>query len=341
MKTKIYQVNQDDFDTIINHSAQVIKAGGLVVFPTETVYGIGANALDSHASKKIYQVKGRPSDNPLIVHIANHKDVYLYAKHISQEAKLLMDAFWPGPLTLVLTKTDLVPQAITGGLNTIAIRFPRNPIAQALITSAKLPICAPSANISGTPSSTTFDHVFKDLNGKVDVIIDGGMSHVGLESTVLDLTGKTPVILRPGAITKSMIEKALNKKISAPDTFIEDESIPKAPGMKYRHYAPKGQVTLLDGNHQQIKKFIKDLNDKNIGLIASDELCDLLSDYHTFKLGSIHDIDTIAKNIFLALRTMDNLDIKTIYIEAIKDQELGTAIMNRLLKAANRNIIHL
>ncbi len=341
MKTVIYRLYEDNLELIISQSAEVIKSGGLVVFPTETVYGIGANALDKNASKKIYDVKGRPSDNPLIVHIAKHDDVYLYAKDISQDAKKLMEAFWPGPLTLVLPKTDKIPMEITGGLDTVAIRFPRNKIAQDIILKSALPVCAPSANISGTPSSTTFNHVFKDLFGKVDIIIDGGMSSGGLESTVLDVTGDIPIILRPGSITKTMIEKTLNKVVNAPDTFIEDESIPKAPGMKYKHYAPKGDVTILEGTHKQITAYLEGLNDKSVGIICTDELCSLLKDYHTFNLGSIGDIETIAKNIFLALRTMDEQNIKKIYIEAIKEQELGTAIMNRLIKAANKNIIHL
>jgi len=341
MKTAIYHINHDDHDLIIKKSSEVIKAGGLVVFPTETVYGIGANALNEDASKKIYLVKGRPSDNPLIVHIAKHEDVFLYAKDISNDARLLMETFWPGPLTLVLPKTDKIPTEITGGLNTVAIRFPSNKIAQDLIRASGLPICAPSANISGTPSSTTFDHVFKDLFGKVEIIIDGGKSSGGLESTVLDVTGDKPVILRPGSITKSMIENTLDKSVDAPDTFIEDLSIPRAPGMKYKHYAPKGYVTILDGTHKQIKKYIDNLNNKDVGIIGSNELCELLDDYNTFKLGSIKDVETIAKNIFLALREMDEQEIKTIYIEAIKDQDLGIAIMNRLLKAANKNIVHL
>ncbi|MFP4478702.1 MAG: L-threonylcarbamoyladenylate synthase [Candidatus Izemoplasmatales bacterium] len=341
MKTKIYHINRDDHDLIIRQSADVIKAGGLVVFPTETVYGIGANALSEDAAKKIYLVKGRPSDNPLIVHIGRQEDVYLYASQVSRDAQLLMEAFWPGPLTLVLRKTDRIPNEITGGLDTVAIRFPSNEIAQDIILSSGLPICAPSANISGTPSSTTFDHVFNDLNGKVDVIIDGGQSSGGLESTVLDMTGESPVILRPGSITKSMIEETLGKTVETPDTFVDDQSVPKAPGMKYKHYAPIGEVTILDGTHEQIKNYIENLDKGSIGVIGSNELCALLEDYHTFKLGPIDDIQTIGKNLFLALRTMDEGNIQEIYIEAIKDQELGIAIMNRLLKAADKKIIHL
>ncbi|MCF7925291.1 MAG: threonylcarbamoyl-AMP synthase [Candidatus Izimaplasma sp.] len=337
MKTKIFHIDSDPIDDVIQTSATIIQQGGLVVFPTETVYGIGANALDKDAASHIYQVKGRPSDNPLIVHIAEKEAVSLYAKELSCDAKKLMNAFWPGPLTLVFKKKPIIPNQITGGLDTVAIRMPSHHIARQLIQQAKIPICAPSANISGTPSSTVFKHVYDDLNGKVDVIIDGGQSTVGLESTVLDVTQSKPVILRPGAITKSMIETILNKAILDESTVITDQTIPKAPGMKYRHYAPKGNVTLLEGTHKNIIKYL-DTQDNTIGVIASNELCQKLPHSHTFPLGPLDDKSLIAKNIFLALRTMDEKNIASIYIEAFDDQDLGKAIMNRLLKAANYQV---
>ncbi|MEC9485297.1 MAG: L-threonylcarbamoyladenylate synthase [Candidatus Izemoplasma sp.] len=340
MKTKIFHSEKDDFNSLITYSAQIIQQGGLVVFPTETVYGIGANALDPNAASKIYRVKGRPSDNPLIVHIANQQDLNTYAKNITSDAKLLIDAFWPGPLTIVFDKQTVVPSAITGGLDTVAIRMPSNPIAHALIKSANVPICAPSANISGTPSSTIFKHVYNDLFGKVDVIIDGGQSAVGLESTVLDMTGDIPVVLRPGAITKSMIETIIKHSVIDTTEHITDNTIPKAPGMKYKHYAPKGEVILLKGTQDDIINYIKQ-QDPSIGIIASNELCQYLETYHTYPLGPKNDPSLIARNIFLALRTMDEHNIKHIYVEAFEDKELGQAIMNRLLKASNYNLIKL
>jgi L-threonylcarbamoyladenylate synthase len=340
LKTKVFKYDNKNQDDIIAISSKVINQGGLVVFPTETVYGIGANALDKEAARRIYNVKGRPSDNPLIVHLASKDDVKRYTKEVTNDAMKLINAFWPGPLTIVLTKTDVIPFDITGGLSTVALRMPSHPVAKALIKASKVPICAPSANISGRPSSTLYKHVYEDLFGKVDVIIDGGQSMVGLESTVLDMTTDQPTILRPGAITKSMIETILNQSVVDETDVERFEEAPKAPGMKYKHYAPKGKVTLLKGTHKQIIEHIHQMN-HTIGVIASNELCKELSSYETFPLGPIDDKALIAKNIFLALRTMDEKDINEIYIEAFEEEELGQAIMNRLIKASGHHIIHL
>lgn len=340
METRVFRFNQQSKDDIITISSEVIKQGGLVVFPTETVYGIGANALDKEAAKRIYNVKGRPSDNPLIVHLASKDEIGLYAKSVTSDTMKLINAFWPGPLTIVLHKTDRIPFEITGGLSTVALRMPSHPVAKALIKASEVPICAPSANISGRPSSTVYKHVYEDLFGKVDVIIDGGQSTVGLESTVLDMTTHQPTILRPGAITKSMIETILNKSVIDETDVKSDEEAPKAPGMKYKHYAPKGRVTLLKGTHKQIIEHIRQMN-QPIGVIGSNELCKELSSEITFPLGPVNDKELIAKNIFLALRTMDEKNIKDIYIEAFEEEELGQAIMNRLIKASNHHIIYL
>lgn len=341
MKTRIYNIQQDDSQIIITDAASTLQQGGLVVFPTETVYGIGANALDPKAASNIYRVKGRPSDNPLIVHIADAKDVIKYAEVRSADVDLLIQAFWPGPFTLILPKKDCIPKAITGGLETVAIRFPDNDIAQAIINASNLPICAPSANRSGTPSSTLFQHVFDDFNGKVDIIIDGGPSFVGLESTVLDMTGPMPTILRPGYVTKTMIEEVLGYSILSQQPLIEDDDTPKSPGMKYKHYAPKGDVLLLDGTQDQIIQYLANLPNENVGVIGSSELLANVHQSIQFDLGSLTDPVTIAKRVFLALRSMDEQNVKTIYIEALEESDLGEAIMNRLYKAANYNIIHL
>ncbi len=340
MNTRIYNIEKNTLEEITQEATKVLQRGGLVVFPTETVYGIGANALNKDAASKIYKVKGRPSDNPLIVHLSSSKQIRLYAKTDHPYLSLLTNSFWPGPLTIVLPKKDNIPNEITGGLNTVALRSPSHPIAQAILQKSKLPICAPSANISGTPSSTAFSHVLDDLNGKVDIIINGGKSTVGLESTVLDLTSKVPVILRPGSITKEMIESCIQDTVLFSDTLQKDDVIPKAPGMKYKHYAPKGDTYLLKGSEQKIIAFLKQAP-PNAAFIGSTEVVTKIFDRVTFDLGPSSNLEIVAKNIFHALREMDRKKITTIYIQSFPNKGLGLAIMNRLKKAANNKIINL
>lgn len=321
---------------------QTISKGETVVFPTETVYGIGADALNPNAVKEIYKAKGRPSDNPLIIHIARKKDVFLYAKNISLYAKKLMEVFWPGPLTLIFDKKDIVPHITTGGLDTVAIRYPNHDIAKKIIKIASKPLAAPSANISGRPSSTRFKHVYEDLNGRVDIIIDGGDSLIGIESTVIDVTGEIPVILRPGYITKEMIESLLKVSIlDASNQKINDKV--KSPGMKYTHYKPKGEVKLLDGTPNQIKSFLKNeksLND-SIAFICSNELASQIDLPFCRPIGSIDHLDLIAKNLFSSLREMDEEHIESIFVELFPQNHFGHAIMNRLLKASGYQVIKL
>lgn len=320
---------------------QTIKTGHTVVFPTETVYGIGGDALNPSAVKAIYLAKGRPSDNPLIIHIARKKDVHLYARHISSYAHILMKVFWPGPLTLIFDKKDIVPYETTGGLETVAIRYPQHLIAKQLIKISQSPIAAPSANISGKPSSTRFKHVYEDLNGHVQVIIDGGDSSIGIESTVVDVTQSMPCILRPGYITKEMIESVLGIQISDASTEKINGAV-KSPGMKYTHYKPKGEVKLLQGNPERMLAFIENdaLNDKK-AIICSDENASYFTSMLTKPIGSIHRLDLIAKNLFSTLREMDELNIEKIYVEVFPETHLGHAIMNRLLKASGYQIIKL
>ncbi|MFP4286565.1 MAG: L-threonylcarbamoyladenylate synthase [Candidatus Izemoplasmataceae bacterium] len=344
MKTSIYTVDQMQNQLVKKHLAKILKEGGLVVFPTETVYGIGANALDPLAASKIYEVKGRPADNPLIVHIDNLHMLKALTLEINLQARKLIQAFWPGPLTLIFKKSDLVPNTITANLDTVAIRFPSHPAARQLIKLAKFPIAAPSANISGRPSSTLFKHVKEDLDGLVDIIIDGGKSTIGLESTVLDVTTEVPTILRPGSITKRMIESVLEHSITdASKTEVIDA--PKSPGMKYTHYAPKGKIILVDGLKEEvidyINKAITILDHEKTAVICAKEYVSAIKCKHIFDLGSIEDSEEIASNLFIALRTMDELGIEQIYTHSFKDEQLGQAIMNRLLKAAGYNIIRL
>lgn len=321
---------------------QTIKAGQTVVFPTETVYGIGADALNPNAVQEIYYAKGRPSDNPLIMHIARKNDVYLYAKNISLYAKKLMKVFWPGPLTLIFDKKVIVPDITTGGLETVAIRYPDHPIAKKMIKIANTPLAAPSANISGKPSSTRFKHVYEDLNGRVDMIIDGGDSMIGIESTVVDVTNKIPVILRPGYITQEMIESVLGVKITDGSGHKIEDKV-KSPGMKYTHYKPMGEVKLLEGTAKDIESFLRkeyEVN-QNQAFICSDELAQTIHFVTSKPIGSIYKLDLIAKNLFSALREMDELHIEHIYVEFFPQDHIGHAIMNRLLKASGYQVIKL
>lgn len=342
-KTIIYQMNDLD-DKIKQHEiAEYIKAGKLVIFPTETVYGLGGNALDPNASKAIYEAKGRPSDNPLIIHIANPDDIYKYAKNIPLDATILMDAFWPGPITFILEKQDIVPYTTTGGLHTVAIRMPDHESALKLIKLSETPIAAPSANTSGKPSSTTFKHVLDDFDGKVDAIIDGGDTTIGLESTVIDLTGD-PAILRPGAITKSMIERILGKRIlDLSDSRPSGEV--RSPGMKYTHYKPKGNVTLINGLESHVKNFIADYHIMNpkrkIAVICADEYEHLFKGHKCRPLGSINDSSMMSRTLFKALRDMDEWKIDEVFIYYKETDELGYAMMNRMLKASGYSVLDL
>jgi len=344
MKTTIYQAKDLSETTVISHIKNTLHTGGLVVFPTETVYGIGANATDEKAVKSIFLAKGRPSDNPLIVHVSKESDIFLYIKDFPIIANQLMDHFWPGALTLIFNKNESIPYSVTGGLDTVAIRMPSHPIAKEVIRIANLPICAPSANLSGKPSSTLFEHVRDDFFGKVDIIIDGGKTNIGLESTVLDITQPIPVLLRPGAVTKEMIEKVLDMVI-IDGSEIEITDTPKSPGMKYKHYAPKGEVILVDGKTEALKNYFKHINENEqssrIGYIGVYEVIEQLNSPYKAYLGHLSDLNEIASNVFVALRQMDALNVDKIYIHAIPKLALGKAIMNRLSKAANYHIIKL
>lgn len=340
--TKIIELKELNQEINKNLIHQTIKAGKTVVFPTETVYGIGADALNPQAVKEIYNAKGRPSDNPLIMHIAKKKDVLLYAKHISSNARKLIKAFWPGPLTLIFDKKDIVPYITTGGLDTVAIRYPDHPIAKKIIKIAEAPLAAPSANISGKPSSTRFKHVYEDLNGRVDVMVDGGDSLIGIESTVIDVTENIPVILRPGYITKEMIESVLGIEIKDASNQKNNDQV-KSPGMKYTHYKPKGEVKLLDGTYERVKSFLieESKNHQKLAFIGSDELNQYIDLPISIPIGSINRLDLIAKNLFSSLREMDEQQIEHIYVEFFPQNHMGHAIMNRLLKASGYQVIKL
>jgi len=345
METKIIKINPKNPEiSQIRIVVKILEKGCLVAFPTETVYGLGANALEVKAVKKIFEAKGRPADNPLIVHIAEKKEIYRLAREVPKKVEKLINKFWPGPLTIIFKKSKIVPDIITGGLDTIAIRMPSNKIALALIKEAKMPIAAPSANFFGKPSPTAAKHVIQDLDGKIAAIIDGGETEIGVESSIIDLTTIPPTLLRPGGITLEELKKLLGKIKIHPlvkgkqiKTFIA-----QAPGMKYKHYAPDAKIIVIEGEYQKVQKKIQELVDKYklegkfVGVMTTNE-------NHIYKADVIkflgNDFNTIAKNLFKTFREFDEEKIDIIIAEGIIDKELGHAIMNRLRKASDYNII--
>ncbi|MTI69001.1 MAG: threonylcarbamoyl-AMP synthase [Firmicutes bacterium] len=345
MKTLILKINKNKPEKEkIDKAAKVLKNGGTVAFPTETVYGLGANALDKTSIAKIFKAKGRPQDNPLIVHIADTNKLYDLVDDIPKKAKVLMDKFWPGPLTIIFNRNENVPDEVTAGLDTVAIRNPDNLIAKALLKSADLPIAAPSANTSGKPSPTDSKHVLEDLDGKVDIIIDGGLTGVGVESTVLDISGDIPTILRPGGITKEDLLTVFDEVKYDPALKNKDFK-PKSPGQKYRHYSPKGEVKIVKGDIGKVIKKInsltKEYESKNIkvGIMATLETSDKYQCENVVSVGSRKDFKTIAANLFKTLRYFDEIGVDIILAEAIDELGIGSAVMNRLTKASGGNII--
>ena len=347
METQVRRLSYSQIDeTMIEEAGRIIREGGLVAFPTETVYGLGGDALNPESSKKIYAAKGRPSGNPLVVHIADKRDLYRIVREVPEKAKKLMEAFWPGPLTMIFYKNELVPQATTGGLDTVAVRMPSDRIAAAFIRAAGGFVAAPSANVSGRPSTTTAAHVEEDLSGRIEMILDGGQAVIGLESTIVDMSVEPPVILRPGAVTKEMMEAVIgplevDKAIIAPDSGVK----PKAPGMKYRHYAPRADLAVVEGSTEAVIAAINQLAEeaeaegKRVGIIATDETKDRYPKGLVLSLGARKHEEEIAQHLFEVLRDFDETDVDCIYSEAFDEASIGPAIMNRLLKAAGHKVI--
>lgn len=348
MDTKWFVIN-DDVEQIakLQAAAKIIKQGGLVAFPTETVYGLGANGLDSEAAAGIYLAKGRPSDNPLILHVANIAMVESLTSSLSDVAYKLMEAFWPGPMTLILPRSEIVPDQITGGLNTVGIRMPNHPIARQLIELSGLPIAAPSANTSGRPSPTTAQAVKADLAGKIDAIIDGGSCCYGVESTIIDCTSPVLTVLRPGAVTMEMLAEVVGD-VQLDPALVGKSEVPKAPGMKYRHYAPKAPLILFTGADENLSSGIlkevqkAQVDGKKVGVIVSEETAAVLPD-HIEKVvyGKRTDLLAIAAALYSALRHFDDCNIDIIFAEGTEDNGIGLAIMNRLDKACGHRIIRL
>lgn len=349
METKMVKIQDtaEIRDEELAEAAQILWDGGLVAFPTETVYGLGANALNEEAAKKIYAAKGRPSDNPLIAHISCMEELEPLVKEIPEAGRKLAEAYWPGPLTMIFPKSSIVPYGTTGGLETVAVRMPSDPVANRLIHLAKVPVAAPSANTSGRPSPTTAQHVWQDMNGRIEMILDGGPVGIGVESTIVDVSGEVPTLLRPGAVTMEMLEKTvghveIDPAIQGPPTA---DFHPKAPGMKYRHYAPHAQMTLVEGEAEavanKINELVKEGLEQNlrVGVICTDESRSSYPDGLVRSVGERAKEETIAHNLFAVLREFDDLDVDVIYSESFSKDHLGQAIMNRLTKAAGYHIL--
>ncbi|MFT9486097.1 MAG: L-threonylcarbamoyladenylate synthase [Tepidibacillus sp.] len=346
-KTKIWNVDKfvDECHPDIIEVAKRLREGEVIAFPTETVYGLGANALDTEAVKKIFAAKGRPSDNPLIVHIANYKQLEQLVEDVDKRSKRLMDQFWPGPLTIIFKRKDGISPLVTAGLPTVAVRMPNHPVALAVIKAADLPIAAPSANRSGKPSPTTADHVWHDLQGRIEGIVDGGPTGVGLESTVIDLTEEIPTVLRPGGVTIEELEAVLGV-VSLDPALIKEEEKPKSPGMKYTHYAPTGEMWIVRGKEQAVIDKINQLANqmtnegKKVGVLTLREhekeilKADLVLGY-----GSKNNLHSLAVHLYDALRTFDQQKIDYILVEGVGEAGIGLAIMNRIKKAAGGKMI--
>lgn len=356
MKTTLLQIDSNNIDIDgICLAGNLIKEGSLVAFPTETVYGLGANGLDETACLKIFQAKGRPSDNPLILHISNFKQLESLVAEISEDAKKIMDKFCPAPLTLVFKKSDIVPDVVSGGLDTVAVRFPKHTIARSIIENAGVPIAAPSANLSGKPSCTKASHVVEDLWGKIPMIVDGGECELGLESTIIDTTTVPFTLLRPGFVTVEQIEEVVGK-IQIDKTLMEkidDDVAPKAPGMKYIHYSPEAEVVLFEYQTKSGKEQIENIekinelilnqqkDGKKVGVLTTNKnkefyKCDVI-----MSLGDENHLDEIGANLFSMLREMDDFDVDIVYAETFMEKGEGLAIMNRLKKASGYNIVKL
>ena len=342
--SKISHTIQDD--ETIHTAGDIIKSGGLVAFPTETVYGLGGDALNPDSSRKIYAAKGRPSDNPLIIHICKLEDIYRIVSDFPEKAKKLAREFWPGPLTMVLPKSDKVPKETTGGLNTVAVRMPVDPIALSFIEAAGGYVAAPSANLSGRPSPTSAKYVEEDMDGRIDMIIDDGDVEIGLESTIVDMTCEIPMLLRPGMITAEMLKEVLGD-LETDKTILAGNIAgrPKAPGMKYKHYAPKGELTIIAGKPEEVIKRINELaktgmqQGEKVGIIGTDENISFYYGDSIKSVGKHDDEVSIAKRLYRILREFDDENVTLIYSESFSTGGMGQAIMNRLLKAAGHKRI--
>ena len=354
MNTKVVRIKEEEKtrETLeknpgLLEAAEILKNGGLVAFPTETVYGLGANALNEEAAKKIYAAKGRPSDNPLIAHISCMEELPAIVKEIPEAGRKLAEKYWPGPLTMIFPKKDIVPYGTTGGLDTVAVRMPVDPVANCLIHLAGVPIAAPSANTSGRPSPTKAEHVIEDMDGKIEMIIDGGAVGIGVESTIVDVSGEIPRLLRPGAVTPEELSSLGVPVTVDPSVTERFEGTPEAPGMKYRHYAPKADMTLVEGDMDKVVAYINEqtkkaeAEGKKVGIICTEESQDMYQGGNLEVIGSREHEETVAHNLFAVLRDFDARKVDCIFSESFSKDQLGQAIMNRLCKAAGYHIVNI
>lgn len=345
--TVVTKMDESNIDPqVIRQAGQILRSGGLVAFPTETVYGLGADALQAQAAANIYKAKGRPSDNPLIIHICCFEDMKKIVTHIPQAAVRLADAFWPGPLTMILPKSNIVPDETTGGMDTVAVRMPANKTALALIREGGGYVAAPSANTSGRPSPTLAEHVYEDLKGKIPLILDGGAVGIGIESTIIDLTEEVPVILRPGFISLEMLSEVIGEVRTDPGIAAGGQDCrPKAPGMKYRHYAPDAAMFLVEGPQERVIAKINDLTraavqeGKKVGIIGTEETARYYEQGYVIRIGSRQEEEEIAHNLYRILREFDQSGVELIYSECFETLRMGQAISNRMLKAAGHQVI--
>lgn len=353
MKTQIVPLTRGEDREVslakLAQAGEIIKNGGLVAFPTETVYGLGGDALNKESSKKIYAAKGRPSDNPLIVHIADMEHLEKIVSEVPETAKKLAKAFWPGPLTMIMNKSDIVPYQTTGGLDTVAVRMPGHPIALIFIRESGGYVAAPSANLSGKPSPTTAKYVIQDMDGRIDMILDADSNGaIGIESTIVDVTGEVPTILRPGYITQEMISGVIGK--TDMDVTIFDSTsgqAPKAPGMKYRHYAPKGELVIVEGDPESVVSYINEQTalhkekGERTGVIGTSEMIEKYKADSIKDAGRRDDMLSVASQLYTFLREFDDENIAYMYSESFHSTGVGQAIMNRLLKAAGHKCVKL
>lgn len=342
MKTKLFHIPQvEGHEQEIQEAAQLLRSGALVAIPTETVYGLGANALDADAVRRIYEAKGRPSNNPLIIHVPSSAWLERYCEEVPELAHRLAEHFWPGPLTMILKARSVVPKATTGGLDTVAVRCPAHPVALAIIEAAGVPIAAPSANTSGRPSCTSAAHVLEDMNGKIQGIVDGGECAVGVESTIIDLTGDAPCLLRPGGMPLEALEEVLGSICvdQAVTRELKKGERPKAPGMAYRHYAPHAPVTVVTGDPERSAAYIRQRVAPDSGVICFDEYAPLFKGLQVERLGSVEDKETQAHRVFDALRAFDHTQVREILAQCPDSAGLGLAVENRLKKAAGFHVV--
>ena len=349
MKTLLLKVNPEKPDLKkIQLAAEIIQKGGLVAFPTETVYGLGADALNPTAVLALFEAKKRPLDNPPIVHVADSAEVYRLVEEVPIKARILMEKFWPGPLTLIFKRSNIVPKVTVAGLDTVAIRMPKHKVALELIKLSRCPIAAPSANLAGKPSPTTAQHVYEDLNGRIDAIIDGGATNIGVESTVVDLSVDPPMLLRPGGTPFEALKKVLNDMklhvfVKAEEELTLQEI--RSPGMKHKHYAPKAEVILIEGNVSAVINKVKELSEsyrhkgKKVGILATDETQTSYKEEIVKSLGSRSNLASVAQNLFRLLREVDAENVDVIIAEGVSSDGLGLAVMNRLRKASGYHII--